>query len=768
MAGSGGRPDASALWEFGLLAIVLTALVWQFQGLKEAAAGDDRYRLDRALKAAPLVGYGNAGVATLCHRLVLPPRLKWRWATACDDTRADQAGSPDALPAALQADHAALQQAILAGAAGRQAAVAPLALSLGEGVLPDSDQERLAETTRELSEYRARYQLGAVPAAGSLPLACAWAEASALVRRAGSDEQRAVALADQLALVRGAAARLGGPAGGSAPDWSPGTAAECRALGAPQRVLAQAADLARQVRDGGRLADKAAAMQRLSARAPWLLAGWSLLTWALVSLARRTRRPLRFLAPALLAWSAMGAASGLVQPDAGAAVPGWVWAAMAAVGVAVGIAGRVPRLERLALFAPCAPQRGVSFLGLPMFVLFVGIGWWLAIDLSLNGHFQNRYIALRHGLAVFGAMLLVSILPVLSQGVATLWMAWAGLLTNALRPSRGGVLGGWLRPLALWGLYAAAVLGLALLARGRRQLSGELLPLLLLLGVSWFFLLRAALWTRPRGGGWRWLATSMLPLLAHVAVVLAALALTDDLGPMLVVLFASAIYAGAFAAQALLGRGARWPLAAVVGMLAAALLAGALLGGLVVFTHLPGKAAERVAERLDSVVDPFSAENDQLAHVLWLGRHTPPDGYGLGAVPWCGTLPVAGCPGIPAQAQSDYSFAVLQAVVGRAAAFGLLAACLLWLAVLAVRQAAQTRGTLAVATAGASQSAWLAWLGVCWAVLTIVQTLVTAAGNLGALPLTGVTWPFVSFGLWSLLRNSLILGLVMNRPETPE
>ena len=154
--------------------------------------------------------------------------------------------------------------------------------------------------------------------------------------------------------------------------------------------------------------------------------------------------------------------------------------------------------------------------------------------------------------------------------------------------------------------------------------------------------------------------------------------------------------------------------------------------------------------------------------MLWLGRHTPPDGYGLGAVPWCGTLPVAGCPGIPAQAQSDYSFAVLQAVVGRTAAFGLLAACLLWQAVLAVRQAAQTRGTLAVATVGTSQSAWLAWLGVCWAVLTIVQTLVTAAGNLGALPLTGVTWPFVSFGLWSLLRNSLILGLVMNRPETPE
>ena len=154
--------------------------------------------------------------------------------------------------------------------------------------------------------------------------------------------------------------------------------------------------------------------------------------------------------------------------------------------------------------------------------------------------------------------------------------------------------------------------------------------------------------------------------------------------------------------------------------------------------------------------------------MLWLGRHTPPNGYGLGAVPWCGSLPAAGCPGIPAQTQSDYSFAALHAVVGNAAGFGLLAAYLLWLGLLAVRQAALTGGRLSPGTAGASQSAWLAWLCVCWAVLTIVQTMVTVAGNLGALPLTGVTWPFISFGLWSLLHNTLVLGLVMHRPEIAE
>ena len=111
---------------------------------------------------------------------------------------------------------------------------------------------------------------------------------------------------------------------------------------------------------------------------------------------------------------------------------------------------------------------------------------------------------------------------------------------------------------------------------------------------------------------------------------------------------------------------------------------------------------------------------------------------------------------------------MLHAVTGNAAAFALLATYLLWIGTLAVRQAAQTRGRLSPGTTGASQSAWLAWLCVCWAVLTMVQTMVTVAGNLGAFPLTGVTWPFVSFGLWSLLRNTLVLGLVMNRPEVVE
>ena len=49
----------------------------------------------------------------------------------------------------------------------------------------------------------------------------------------------------------------------------------------------------------------------------------------------------------------------------------------------------------------------------------------------------------------------------------------------------------------------------------------------------------------------------------------------------------------------------------------------------------------RWAQRLASVREPFAASNDQLAIITWFQESTPPGGYGLGAVPWCGEVAVA-------------------------------------------------------------------------------------------------------------------------------
>ena len=42
------------------------------------------------------------------------------------------------------------------------------------------------------------------------------------------------------------------------------------------------------------------------------------------------------------------------------------------------------------------------------------------------------------------------------------------------------------------------------------------------------------------------------------------------------------------------------------------------------------------------------------------------------------------------------------------------------------------------------------------------QLAVTVAGNIAVIPLTGVPFPFVSFGMTSLIANVAMLGLAIN------
>jgi cell division protein FtsW (lipid II flippase) len=58
--------------------------------------------------------------------------------------------------------------------------------------------------------------------------------------------------------------------------------------------------------------------------------------------------------------------------------------------------------------------------------------------------------------------------------------------------------------------------------------------------------------------------------------------------------------------------------------------------------------------------------------------------------------------------------------------------------------------------------AFLSWIALAWVVLTLCQLAVTVAGNLAVLPLTGVTFPFVSFGMTSLVVNMAFLALCLN------
>jgi cell division protein FtsW (lipid II flippase) len=173
----------------------------------------------------------------------------------------------------------------------------------------------------------------------------------------------------------------------------------------------------------------------------------------------------------------------------------------------------------------------------------------------------------------------------------------------------------------------------------------------------------------------------------------------------------------------------------------------------------------RIAERLASVRSPFSATNDQMAIITWFQESAPPGGYGFGGVPWCGELAGAACGGVPKQIQSDYVFTALTGIYGKAAALLAVALLALWLVRLVTHHGRASRGVVDPVSPLTSRQAWLSWVAVCWVGLTLAQLAITVAGNLGWLPLTGITFPFASFGAWSLLANTFFLALAIHLPR---
>ena len=83
-----------------------------------------------------------------------------------------------------------------------------------------------------------------------------------------------------------------------------------------------------------------------------------------------------------------------------------------------------------------------------------------------------------------------------------------------------------------------------------------------------------------------------------------------------------------------------------------------------------------------------------------------------------------------------------------------------------MRPCRRTRGEPRFIRAGPrirnDEQAFLSWICVTWVVLTMCQLAVTVAGNIAVIPLTGVPFPFVSFGMTSLILNAAMLGLAIN------
>ncbi|MGZ5893210.1 MAG: FtsW/RodA/SpoVE family cell cycle protein [Caldimonas sp.] len=736
-------------------------------------AGRDQRFAERGFRveglAGPLLPRICHDHAALADALV---RERFCAASALPSSKAGGAGVPPPVADALARDAAAFL-APLDAASGRLAALRRQREGGGDlRTLADA----AAAIESDLQPFVDRFQLGNAASAGPAPLACAsrWA-ASAFADPAPSGAAAAArangllllaAALDGRADVEGVAAVVPLPAASAgAPACAQGAEA----------MLAATAALVADARQSMVQARKNEAMRELLRNAGWQWAGAMLLGFALMRLSRRRIDPGLGVAAALALWAGAAWLARVPWPFAGhggfdpgradasfASRPATFVLALLAAAAVVGLVSIVRRGEA-ALDAAAPLQAMSSRLGYAGLVLATGVGWLLLLDLSAHAHRSNRYLALYHQGHLWLGMLVFSVLLFLRRPLAH-GLAWSlSIVGEAARgvASRVGTAGA----AALLVLFAAAALlafGFAL--ANLRQLTSEIGRIWLIVGAAWFFFLRAGpLAERLARSGpagvafWRY----AWPIVLVVAVLIGAMLVTRDMGPLLIAGYAS----GAFLAASVamwwhLRSGRRWSALALAVALFS-LWIGAVTWALFALGSVDGVAAER----LESRAAPFASANDQLALVTWFQRATPADGFGIGAAPWCGFAANGRCGGVPAQIHSDYTFTAIFGVFGPAAAWAAALGCAVWLHRLIRHHGRVTRGEpRLVARAGwlaHDGQALLSWMAVAWVVRSLCQLAVTVAGNLAVLPLTGVTFPFVSFGMTSLLVNLAFLALAI-------
>ena len=410
------------------------------------------------------------------------------------------------------------------------------------------------------------------------------------------------------------------------------------------------------------------------------------------------------------------------------------------------------------------PQTPASRIGYPGFVVATGLGALLLLDLSSNANASNRFLALYHQGHLWLAMLVLTVVAFLRQPLARA-LAWILSMLDGWAGSIGRRLG------AVGATGSAILLSLALIAAfgallaNLRQVTSEIGRLWLMLGAAWFFFLRGGPFAERlarSGPSWASLARYVAPLAFVVAVLIGAMVLTRDMGPLLIAGYAAGAFVAASASMWLDQRYGYTRSACALGLF---LFAGWIAAVTFALFQI-GSIDDVTAARLENVAAPLASANDQLALITWFQQVAPPNGFGLGAVPWCGYGGSTGCAGVPAQIQSDYTFSAIVGTFGATAAWTVTIGCAVWLHRLIRHHGRVTTGEPRFVTSerrvANDEQAFASWLAVTWVVLALCQLAVTVAGNLAVIPLTGVTFPFVSFGMTSLVVNCALLGLCIN------
>jgi cell division protein FtsW (lipid II flippase) len=218
----------------------------------------------------------------------------------------------------------------------------------------------------------------------------------------------------------------------------------------------------------------------------------------------------------------------------------------------------------------------------------------------------------------------------------------------------------------------------------------------------------------------------LLPMLAIFVIVMLVVVFGKDLGTAL-------LFFGIFLTMLFVATGRR----------------SYVLIGLILFlagSFVASRLFDHVARRMDAWINPFADPSDtgyQTVQSLYAFGRGGLFGEGLGQ----SLLPTAGPRGFFG-VETDFIFPVVGEELGAIGAFALLA----------LATALVFRGLRVAILARDDFSAMLA-VGLTTSLG--LQTLIIAAGTLKLIPLTGITFPFVSYGGSSLLASFIVVGLLL-------
>jgi len=765
--------EASRAWplliEFALVVAVVAAMLPWFGAMRQQQTGRDGRFADAAVVVR---GLPASVLADLCAAYAAQAGDAVR-EQLCGRTASTKRNTPlERIPQTLRNAALRTTQAFLAPLHNAQARLADLQQRQREG---GGDRaaigDEVARVSAEIQIFIDRHALGPGDGDGPRPLACSLAQLQSLLAESGASQQlraNAVLLAaaaldshpDVASLARGA----GLPAGRS-------SVSRCVGVRLPDAFAALAATMA-DARAAASGSAKNEAMRALVETAGVQWAAWALAGLLLLELSRRPGTGAPRVALALVVWAlaawigrvpwplspssailfARGAAVSLAMP---AAFLLWM------LGAALCLLAAAPLLRK-ALF--CTTQVPASVFAYPGLIVATGIGWLLLLDLSLNGHIGSRYLALYHQGHLWLGMLVFSVIAFVRQPLARA-LAWTLSIVDGIASRVGNHLNGVGAAALFVGVALALTFAVGALLLNLRQLTSEIGRLWLIVGAAWFFFLRGTPLTERlarSGTSIGSLCRYIAPLVFVVAVLIGAMLVTRDMGPLLIAGYGAGAFIAASVAMWWYQRrgaiGSAYALAVIL------FIAWLLV---VTFTLLRvGSIDEVTAARLENAAAPLASANDHLALVTWFQRAAPEWGFGPGGVPWCGFGGSGACAGVPAQIQSDYTFTAVTGMFGWTAAWALTLGCAVWLNEIVRGHGRATKGEPRLVRIGGrlgnDEQAFLSWICVAWVVLALCQLAVTVAGNLAVIPLTGVTFPFVSLGMTSLVLNMAMLALAVN------